>query len=82
MSQHVYRDSIDVFEYRGTGSHEDLADYEIIERSFADYIIKLRLTADGRFVDILEIKVSKDFSDHRQKRAALGSWDASEYYTK
>lgn len=82
MSLHPYEYSVDVFTDRGTGSHEDLEDYKIVERSVANYTIKLRLTADDRFVDILEISVNKDFADYKQKIAAIGSWDASEYYVE
>lgn len=80
MSSHAYKHPVDVFANIGTGSYENLADYEIVERSFANYTIKLKLDADGRFIDILEVRVSKDFADYKQKIAALGSWDVSAYY--
>lgn len=82
MSLPEYEYAEDMFRDRGTGSHEELENYELIEREVANYTIKIRVTADGRFVDIVEVRLSKDFADYRQKAASLGSWDASEYYTK
>lgn len=82
MSLHTYIHSMDVLADKGTGSHEGLADYEIVERSFAGYNIKLRLAADGRFIDIIEVNVNADFATRKQKAAVTGSWDASEYYTE
>lgn len=82
MSLAQYGSTEDIFRDRGTGSHEELADYKIIERQVERYTIKLRLTADDRFVDILEIKLRKDFADYKQKAASLGSWDVSDYYSE
>ena len=79
MSLSQYSSTEDMFKDRGTGSHEELNDYEEIERQFAHYTIKLRLTADGRFVDILEIKLNRDLADYKQKAASSGTWDISDY---
>ena len=82
MSLARHRTTEDMFRDLGTGSHEELADYEVVERQFAHYTIKVRLTPDGRFVDILEVNFRKDFADYKQKAASLGSWDASDYYAE
>ena len=72
--------AVDVFTDRGTGSHEELVDYEIVECQIGHYTIKLKLTAEGQFVDILEVKLSKDFTTYKQKMASSESWDVSDYY--
>ena len=82
MSLPERRYTEDMFRDRGTGSHEELADYELIEREVANYTIKIWVTGDGKFVDIVEVKLSKDFVDYKKKLAALDSWDASDYYTE
>ena len=69
-----------IFRDQGTGSHEKVADYKIVTLPFGHYLIKLKLTADDRFVDVMEVKVNKDFATYRQKILSLGSWDVSKYY--
>lgn len=47
---------------------------------FDRFTIRVRLTADGRFLDIVEVAVSKDFRSSQQKRASHGYHDVSDLY--
>ncbi len=47
---------------------------------FDRFTIKVRLTADGRFLEIVEVAVSKDFRSSQQKRASHGYHDVSDLY--
>ena len=48
--------------------------------TFDRFTIKVQLTADGRFVDIVEVAISKDFRSQQQKRASHGYHDVSDLY--
>ncbi len=48
--------------------------------NFDRFTIKVRLTADGRFLDIVEVAISKDFRSSQQKRASHGYHDVSDLY--
>lgn len=47
---------------------------------FDRFTIKVRLAADGRFLGIVEVAVSKDFRSSRQKIASQGYHDVSDLY--
>lgn len=70
----------DIFKNRGTGSHEDLGDYKIITYPFDKYQIKLKLTPDNKFIEIIEVQINKDFLSYTQKRTPLGFHDVEEFY--
>lgn len=52
----------------GTGSHK-FATESYITRicPFKQYLIIVKLTTDGRFVGIEEVRVNKDFRSYKQK---------------
>jgi hypothetical protein len=54
--------------------------YKTVVYPFGQYMIKLRLTLDNRFIDIEEVKLNKDFATYKQKMASVGSWDVQKYY--
>ena len=51
---------VETYTSDGTGDHVDLVDYEIVERKFAIYTITIKLTWDGKFVEILNIRNDKN----------------------
>lgn len=53
--------------------------YKIIIFPFEQYELTIRLTLGNEFVDVLEIKVNKDFLSHQQKMASLGSIDVESF---
>lgn len=48
--------------------------------NFDRFTIRVRLTADGGFLEIIEVAVSKDFRSSQQKRASHGYHDVSDLY--
>ncbi len=61
-----------------TGSLSSSA-YKIIEFPFNQYEMKIKLTSDNKFIEVLEIKINKDFLSHKQKMASLNSIDIESY---
>ena len=70
----------DLFKNQGTGSHEDVRDYKIITYPFDKYQIKVKLTPDNKFIDIIEVQINKDFLSYKQKITPLGFHDVEEFY--
>ncbi len=52
----------------------------IVTVNFDRFTIKMRLAADGRFLEIVEVAVSKDFRSSQQKRTSHGYHDVSDLY--
>ena len=69
-----------IFKNRGTGSHEDLEDYKIIIYPFDKYQIKIKLTHTNKFIEIMEIKVNKEFLSYKQKLTPFSFHDVEEFY--
>ena len=70
----------DIFKKQGTGSHEDFEDYKIITFPFDKYQIKVKLTPTNEFIEIIEIKINKDFLSYKQKITPLGFHNIEEFY--
>ncbi|MHC4089905.1 MAG: hypothetical protein ACYSVY_06445 [Planctomycetota bacterium] len=52
----------------------------IVTVNFDRFAIKVKLAADGRFLEIVEVAVSKDFRSSQQKRASHGFHDVADLY--
>lgn len=68
---------------QGTGSHklpEESEEYKIITYPFDKYQVKIKLTQDNEFVEIIEIKINKEFLSYKQKISSLGYHDVDEFY--
>jgi hypothetical protein len=61
-----------------TGSH--IEEYKILDYPFGRYEIKIKLSKDNKFLDIIEIKINKDFLSFRQKMASKGVHDVEKFY--
>jgi hypothetical protein len=61
-----------------TGSHNE--EYKILNYPFGKYEIKIKLSKDNKFLDIIEIKINKDFLSFRQKMASKGVHDVEKFY--
>lgn len=77
--------STNVFDYnnlkkKGTGSHDLIEDYKIINYPFDKYQIKVKLTPNNEFIGIIEIKINKEFLSHKQKIVSKGYIDVDEFY--
>lgn len=53
--------------------------YKRVVCPFNQYEITLRLTPDNKLVEVLEVKINKDFLSHKQKMASLNSFDVDAY---
>jgi hypothetical protein len=52
----------------------------IVTVEFDRFTIKVRVAADGQFLEVAEVAVSKDFRSLQQKRASHGHHDVSDLY--
>ncbi len=51
--------------YLGTGS-TSTKDFVTLEYPFERYVITVKLTSDGRFVGIEEVRINQDFRSYKQ----------------
>ena len=64
----------------GTGDIEPLDYYDYTEIPFGKYVVKIKLSKDGKFLEIVEIRVRQDFLSFQQKMINYGSHNVDEYY--
>jgi len=57
-----------------------LAQLRIVRYPFDKYEINVRVTPDGKFVDIWEVKVNQDFLSRDQRLQAIRSNDVGHFY--
>jgi len=65
---------------KGTGDFDIEKEFKIKEVLFDKYIIKVKLTLNGKFVGIEEISFDKDFLSYKQKILKHSVKDVEEYY--
>lgn len=63
-----------------TGSIEDQLDYKIVSVKIDKYEIKVKLSPNNEFIEIVELKIDKDFINDEKKRASTGYHDVEKYY--
>jgi len=63
-----------------TGSKEIPEDIIIKTVQFDKYNIKVKVSKDNEFLDIMEIEVNKDFLAHKKKITPAGVHDVDDYY--
>lgn len=68
------------FKKRGTGSHEKFEEYKIINYPFDKYQIKIKLSPANEFIEIVEVKINKEFLSYKQKITSQGFHDVDEFY--
>lgn len=68
------------FKNKGTGSQIADDECKIVERSFDKYQIKIKLSMNDIFLDIVEIKINKKFLSHKQNASSVGFHDVDEFY--
>ncbi|MGD2249742.1 MAG: hypothetical protein PVF58_15140 [Candidatus Methanofastidiosia archaeon] len=78
----LYRKEYDYDEIKkqGTGSHDISDDYKIIVCPFDKYEIKMKLSPTNEFIEIVEVKINKEFLSHEQKISSAGFHDVDEFY--
>jgi len=70
----------DRFRDWGTGSHDTPMDYKIIVYPFDKYEIVVKVSHDNKFIEILEVRINKDFRSYKQKIASQDFHDVEEFY--
>jgi hypothetical protein len=65
-------------DFEGTGSIS-FNSYKTITFPFEQYVLTIKLTLDNKFVEVLEIKINRDFLSHKQKMSSLHSIDIESY---
>jgi hypothetical protein len=68
--------------FGGTGSAGEAAGRKIITCPFDKYEVKIALNEKNEFVEIIEIKINKDFMSYKQKARLKSSIDEGEFYDK
>jgi len=76
----IMSESMKDFENQGTGSHDMPRDYKIISVPFDKYEVTIKLSPNNEFIEILEVKVNKDFLSYKQKMISKGFHDVEEFY--
>jgi len=76
----LQRKDYDKIKEQGTGIHGEISDYKIITFPFDKYEISVKLTATNEFLEIVEVKINKDFLSHKQKIISQGYHDVTEFY--
>lgn len=81
MFKNDYNDENNQSIYTSTGSFE-IPKYKIIIYPFDKYEITIKLSEDNKFIEILEVKVNKDFISYKQKITPKGFHDVEKYYNE
>jgi len=63
-----------------TGSISEGEDYNIISYPFEKYEIKVKLSPRNEFIEIVEVKVNKDFLSHKQRMGIQTYLNVDEFY--
>jgi hypothetical protein len=66
----------------GTGSSGVAEEFRTIVYPFDKYEVKIVLNSKNEFVDIIEIKLNKDFRSFKQKARLKSAVDEGEFYEK
>jgi len=62
-----------------TGGETEL-DVRTVTCVLGRYVVKVLLSGDGRFLDVLEVGVNQEFMDYRQKGLSRGLEQAEAFY--
>ena len=63
-----------------TGSHDFMNSFKYVTLNVGDFSVVIKLTDEGKFVDVVEVGEKKDFLTTEQKLSIKGYHDFSEYY--
>lgn len=65
---------------QGTGEFPAHETSKTIVYPFGKYEITVELSADNKFISILEVKINKDFLSYEQKNISKGFHDVDRFY--
>jgi len=72
----------DNFTSQGTGSLGKIGDYKIISYPFDRYEIKIKVTPNNEFIEIVEVGINKDFLTQKEKISLQGFHDVDKFYVE
>ncbi len=61
-------------------SKEEIEGAQIIVYPFGPYEILIRLSQDGLFIEVVEIRINKDFRSYSQKISSIGRHNVEQFY--
>lgn len=76
----MHKEDYEELKDKGTGSQGELTDYKIIVFPFDRYEIKIKLKPNNEFLEVIEVKINKEFLSHKQKIAPKGYHDVDKFY--
>ena len=65
---------------QGTGSIGESGDYKIIIYPFGRFEIKIKLSPNNEFLEVIEVGINKDFLTQKQKINLQGFHDVEKFY--
>lgn len=75
-----------IYESSGVGKtgdyDEGLEGTRTVVYPFGSYEILVKLTSDDRFLEVVEVRVNKDFRSYNQRLSSTGHHNAEEFYDK
>jgi len=72
----------DSFTEQGTGRLGEIRDYRLISYPFGRYEIKIKVTLNNEFIEIVEVGINKDFLTQKQKVNLQGFHDVDKFYVE
>ena len=78
----MHKEDYEELKEEGTGSQGELTDYKIIIFPFDKYEIKIKLKPDNEFIEVIEVKINKEFLSHKKKITHADFHDVEKFYPK
>jgi len=78
----MHKEDYEELKDKGTGSHSEVTDYKIVVFPFDKYQIKIKLKPNNEFLEVIEVKINKEFLSHKQKITHADFHDVEEFYPK
>jgi hypothetical protein len=70
----------DSFIAQSTGRISEGEDYKILTTTFDRYDIKIKVSLENEFIEVLEVKINKDFLSQKQRMGTQSYLDVEKYY--
>jgi len=70
----------DSFIAQSTGRISESEDYKILTTTFDRYDIKIKVSPRNEFIEVLEVKINKDFLSQKQRMGVQSYLDVDKYY--
>lgn len=80
MTQETNQYDYEAFVEEATGSLAEVKKYKIISYPFDRYDVKVKVTPNNEFVEIVEIALNKNFLTQKQKISLKGFHDVEKFY--